>query len=96
MSETLLKLERTAEEVIDLVKDRLIPYQPAKYTLEVLPNVTHKEGQWWYVIVRASQTNFDVSDYNARIEKIERDLQKMDKVNVVLLPNVPEWMKGMN
>ncbi len=92
MSETLIITEPAAQEIINLVQERLIPHQPAKYALEVVPDVAHKEGQWWYVVVRSTQPDISASDYQTRVEKIERDIKKMDNVNVVLLPVVPDWM----
>ncbi len=92
MNQTLIANEPAAQEIIDLVKERLIPHQPAKYSLDVLPDVAHKEGQWWYVVVSSSRSDVSAADYQARIEKVERDMKKMDNVNVVLLPVVPDWM----
>ena len=84
--------ELTAQEIISLVRERLAPYQPADNTLDVLPEVTHKEGRWWYVIVSAGRSSITPADYTVRVEKAERDLKKLDNAHVVLLPGVPDWM----
>ncbi|MBV9851377.1 MAG: hypothetical protein JO250_17040 [Armatimonadetes bacterium] len=84
--------ERTAQEIVRLVEERLAPYQPADHTLDVLPDVTHKEGRWWYVIVSSQRSSLNPAEYNARVEKVERDLKKLDNAHVVLLPDVPDWM----
>ena len=84
--------ELTAEEVIERVRARLAPHQPADQALDVLPQVTHKEGRWWYVIVSPDRSAIPLAEYNARMEKVERDLKKFDNANVVLLPVVPDWM----
>ena len=94
MNKTITTQELTAEEVIRLVQERLAPYQPADNPLDVLPEVTHKEGRWWYVIVSSSRSTLNPADYNARVEKVERDLKKLDNAHVVLLPNVPDWMNN--
>ena len=88
--------EMTGTEIISLVQKRLAVHQPSKYALEMVPRVTHKEGQWWYVVVRPSLDDIQAADYNARVEKIERDLKKMDNLNVILLPVVPDWMDAPN
>ena len=81
-----------AQEVVERVEARLAPYQPAEAALEVLPNYVHQEGQWWYVVVPASQGIMSAADYNCRVEKAERDLYKMDALRVGILPVVPDWM----
>ena len=42
----------------------------------MLSDVTHKEGRWWYVIVSSNRSTLNPADYNARVEKVERDLKK--------------------
>jgi len=88
--------EMTGLEILSRVQQRLAPHQPAKYALELVPKVTHKEGQWWYVVVRPSLDDIQATDYNARVEKIERDLKRFDNLNVILLPGVPDWMDALN
>jgi hypothetical protein len=92
MSKTTPALEWTAEEIIDLVQKRLEPYQPDGDTLNVLPDITHQEGRWWYVIVNPDRSGLSAIDYNARVEKVERDLKRLDNANVIVLPDVPDWM----
>ena len=94
MNKTVAGPELTAQDIIDLVKERLAPYQPSDNTLDVLSDVTHKEGRWWYVIVSSNRSTLNPADYNARVEKVERDLKKLDNAHVVLLPNVPDWMNN--
>jgi hypothetical protein len=92
MSKAAPVSEWTAEEIISLVRERLNPYQPDGETLEVMSDVTHKEGRWWYVIVSPDRSGLSIIDYNARVEKVERDLKRLDNANVVVLPDVPDWM----
>ncbi len=80
-----------AQEVVERVQERLTPYQPTEDTLEVLPFV-HDAGRWWYVVAPPSRSIKDASDYNRRVEKTERDLYKMDRLRVSILPVVPDWM----
>ena len=87
--------EWSAQEIVRLVRERLAPYQPVGETLEVLADVTHKEGRWWYVIVSPDRSGLSAIDYNARVEKVERDLKKLDNANVVVLPDVPDWMSNL-
>ena len=94
MSKTVTPPELTAQEVVSLVRQRLDPYQPADKALDVVPDFTHKEGRWWYVIVSPSRSSITAIDYNARVEKVERDLKKLDNAHVVLLPDVPDWMNN--
>ena len=94
MNKTATTPELTAQDVINLVKERLAPYQPPDDTLDVLADVTHKEGRWWYVIVSSNRSTHNPADYNARVEKVERDLKKLDNAHVVLLPTVPDWMNN--
>ncbi len=82
----------TAQEVIERVQQRLTLYQPADVALEALPNFVHNSGHWWYVVVPPSESMKNVSDYDRRIEKTERDLYKLDRLRVTILPVVPEWM----
>jgi hypothetical protein len=95
MSKTSPSMEWTAQEIIGLVRERLEPYQPGDNSLDVLPDVTHREGRWWYVIVSHSRSNISAIDYNARVEKVERDLKRFDNAHVVLLPGVPDWMNNL-
>jgi hypothetical protein len=44
------------------------------------------------VVVSPSSGLPPVSDYNTRMEKVERDLQKRDNLSVTILPDVPDWM----
>ena len=94
MNKAMTPTELTAQEVVSLVRERLDPYQPADRALDVIADVTHKEGRWWYVIVSASRSSISAMDYNARVEKVERDLKKLDNAHVVLLPDVPDWMNN--
>ena len=96
MSMAATALEMTGAEILSRVQQRLAPHQPAKYALELVPRVTHKEGQWWYVVVRPSLDDIQAADYNARVERIERDLKRLDNLNVILLPVVPDWMEAPN
>lgn len=92
MSNVSTKPNHTAQEVVSLVQERLIPYQPADAALKVLPGAVHQEGRWWYVVVPPSQSIVNASDYNGRVEKAERDLKKLDNLHVSILPVVPDWM----
>lgn len=91
---TTLTAERsyTAQEIVERVQERLAPYQPAGAALEALPNFVHATGHWWYVVVPPSESIKTVLDYNRRVEKTERDLYKMDRLRVSILPVVPDWM----
>jgi len=82
----------TAQQLVALVQERLAPYQPAEAALEVLPDAVHNGGHWWYVVAPPSRSMKNLSDYNRRIDKTERDLYKMDRLRVSILPVVPEWM----
>lgn len=92
MNKTLAAPELTAREVIALVQKRLAAYHSADAVLEVLPNPVHREGQWWYVAVPPGESIVNLSDYNARIEKAERDLRRQDNLSVGILPVIPDWM----
>lgn len=92
MNNLLAKPELTVQEVVSLVEKRLAPYQPTGYRLEVLPNVAHRQGRWWYVVVTAGKSGVRASDYNTRVEKVERDLKRLDNLSVGILPVVPDWM----
>lgn len=94
MNDTLTKPNHTAQEVVGLVQERLAPYQPADAALKVLPKAVHKEGRWWYVVVPPSLSIVNLSDYNGRVGKAERDLKKVDNLHVSILPVVPDWMDG--
>jgi len=91
MSKVLMP-DRTIQDVVSRVQERLTPYQPADAALEVLPKAVHREGRWWYVVVPPSQSIVNASDYNSRVEKAERDLRKWDSLYVSILPVVPDWM----
>ena len=93
MNQTLTP-NHTAQDIVSLVQERLTPYQPADAALKVLPKAVHKEGRWWYVVVPPSQSIVNVSDYNGRVEKAERDLKKMDNLHISILPVMPDWMDG--
>ena len=84
----------TDQEIVSLVQERLTPYQPSDFALRVLPKAVHKEGRWWYVVVPPGQSIVNLSDYNGRVEKVERDLRKMDNLHISILPVVPDWMDG--
>ena len=92
MNNMLTEPNYTAQQVVSRVQERLTPYQPANALLQVLPEAVHKEGRWWYVVVSPSSGLPPVSDYNTRMEKVERDLQKRDNLSVTILPDVPDWM----
>lgn len=95
MNNTLDRPTHTAQEVVRLVQERLAPYQPADVGFIVLPKAVHKEGRWWYVVVPPSGSITYASDYNRRVEKAERDLQKLDNLRVSILPVVPDWMDAL-
>ena len=82
----------TPQKVIRLVQERLTPYQPKDDSLRVLPKAVHQEGRWWYVVVPSSQSIVNASDYNRRVRKAERDLEKLDDLRVTILPVAPGWM----
>ena len=91
MSQTKMP-DLSVQEIVAIVERRLAPYRSARHVLEVLPDVAHKEGNWWYVVVSHGQTDVSAADYIARVEKVERDLKRLDGINAVLLPVVPDWM----
>lgn len=92
VSKTILAPALTAQQVIETVQKRLEPYQPAPDLMEVLPTAVHQEGRWWFVVVPPNQTSKTLSDYTRRMEKAERDLRRMDQLNVGILPVLPDWM----
>lgn len=92
MNKTLAAPELTGGDVVALVQKRLAAYQSAEAVLEVLPKAVHREGRWWYVVVPPGESIVNLSDYNARIEKAERDLRRQDNLSVGILPVIPDWM----
>lgn len=92
VSKTILLPALTAQQVIEMVQKRLEPYQPVPGLLEVLPAAVHQEGRWWFVVVPPTQASKTLSDYNRRVEKAERDLRRLDHLNVGILPILPDWM----
>lgn len=91
MTTVATKRDHTAQEIVERVQGRLTPYQPAT-VLEVLPNFVNNSGHWWYVVVPPSESIKTALDHDRRVEKTERDLYKMDKLRVSILPVVPDWM----
>ncbi len=84
--------DRSIQDIVSRVQERLTPYQPADAALEVLPKAVHQEGRWWYVVVPPSRSIVNASDYNGRVERAERDLRKLDSLYVSILPVAPDWM----
>jgi hypothetical protein len=90
MAEHRAARDLTVDEVVNLARQYLAPRQPRDYRLEVLPDGTRQEDDWWYVLVRPNRDDVRAYDYYDRLAEAEVALRDEQDVNVLLVPVLPE------
>ena len=77
------------ERIAELARRYLQPHQPRDYRLEVDVESIHQDEDWYYVVVEPSREGVRSYDYSARLAEAELDLQEKEKVNILLVPALP-------
>jgi len=78
------------DDLIELVRGYLAPYQPADYELRVDPSGIVQDADWYYVVVTPSKDGVRSNDYVSRLVEAELDIQEKGKRNILLVPALPE------
>ena len=77
----------TKDETLNLVKRHLGAHQPKGYRIEVVPDATRQDDDWWYVTVRADNPDVPRYDYYNVLAIVEREIQdENDDNNILLVP----------
>lgn len=77
---------QSLEEAIALVQGRLDAHQPKDFKLQVVPEASRRDDDWWYVCVKPDRSGFRAFDYYKVLSEIEREIEDEDEVNVLLVP----------
>ena len=77
------------EEIVNLARKYLEPYQPQTYRLQVIPEGVQRENDWYYVLVEPSREDVRSYEFNSLLAEAELDLQKAENRKVLLVPALP-------
>ena len=84
--------QRMREEIAELVRKRLAPYQPdpSDYVLTIDPDAIAQDEDWFYVVVTPSREGVRSNDYSSRLVEAELDIQEQEHRKILLVPALPE------
>jgi hypothetical protein len=85
---TMVTDSKRRDEITRLVERTLEPLQPKTYRLKVMDVL--EEGDWTYVIVQPDVEGVRSYDYYDALARVEEKLQDELKLNVLMVPTVPE------
>jgi hypothetical protein len=78
------------ETVIEAVQRHIQDRRPGGVTLEVLPGGVRQDHDWWYVSIRPSANPPRRYEYYETLADVEKELEKLDHLTVLLIPTAPE------
>ena len=81
---------RDEKVVVEAVRRLIQERHPGGVTLEVLPHGVRQDEGWWYVPVRPSSEPARRYEYYETLAEVENELQKSDRLTVLLVPSPPE------
>jgi hypothetical protein len=79
--------EHEIMNVFDIVQRHLNHHQPTDYHLDIMPQGIQRDGDWWYVTVLPDKDNVRSSDYYARLQDTEEDIERDEDIKVLLVPS---------
>ncbi len=78
------------QQVIELVRRYLEPYQPTDYRLDVLEQgIRHSADDWWEVVVQPNRDDVRSYDYYGRLAEAENDIEDHEHLKILLVPVLP-------
>jgi hypothetical protein len=78
------------EPIVNVVRKYLQPHQPDDYRLDVVESAIGREDEWYYVVVEPDRDGVRSNDYASRLVEAELDLQEKEKLNILLVPALPQ------
>ncbi|MEW6250138.1 MAG: hypothetical protein AB1716_05795 [Planctomycetota bacterium] len=81
--------EKQRARIIEMVRKYLAAHQPKDYELVIDEQSVQQDDDWYYVLVEPSREDVRSYDYSARLAEAELDLQEQEKVNILLVPVLP-------
>jgi len=79
-----------SSEICSMVESYLEPRQPKSYHLDVVPQGSRQDDDWWYILVRPDKEGVNAFDYARILAETEQELQDNENVKVLLVPVVPD------
>ncbi len=76
-------------ETLDLVETYVKKHQPSGFQLDMSRTGAHREGDWWYIVVKPTPEDVRARDYRDVMEDIEDELKAKEHLKVLLLPTLP-------
>ena len=76
-------------EVLDTVEEYVNLHQPSAYHLNVVRQDVRHDGDWWYIVVKPSQTDIRAREYSDIMEQIEDQIKSQRGLKVLLVPTQP-------
>ena len=81
----------TAEqEVVEAVRRHIRDVHPGGAVLEVVAEGVRQDQEWWYVPVRPSVQPPRRYEYYEALAGVEKELQKSERLTVLLVPTVTD------
>ncbi len=77
------------EEIVELVRHYLEPYQPKNYRLEVVPDGVRQDDDWYDVVVQAVPDVARSYEYYGLLTEAEMKVQEEKGKKVLLVPVLP-------
>ena len=84
-----IRNQRKRKRIVALASKYLKKNEPPEYQLVIDADSIQEDDDWYYVVVTPSRTDIRSYDYSARLADAELDMQENEKVNVLLVPALP-------
>ena len=75
--------------IVSIAEKYLAAHQPTDYRLVVDPEAVVRRDDWWYVVVTTKPEDSGGYDFISRLSAAEGDLEKREKINVLMVPVLP-------
>ena len=79
------------KKILQLVKDHLKKIRLGDIAINVVNGEIKKEDAWWYVTVEPATQPQSMHQYYEVLSNIEDDLEAKYKVQVFLVPSIPDY-----
>ena len=79
----------TREDIAEIAKRYLEPYQPDTYRLNIKESSIKQDEDFWYVIVHPSREDVRSFDYYGRLAEAEEDIESHEHIKILLMPVIP-------
>lgn len=74
------------DRAIAVVRKYLANHQPGEYALDVVPEASYLEQEWWHICVAPDREGIRRYSYYDVLAQVEREIEDEEQVNITLMP----------